>query len=117
MNFHNEILIDESGAVTIDFVALVAGVLLTLTATIYAIFNTGVADLVRGMNLALTEGAGSTVAGQIPNQNSSARTDAIAAAGLIGQQSGPGNAVRRGNQNCSATAKSNAAVTSACRGG
>ncbi|MEM1278081.1 MAG: pilus assembly protein [Pseudomonadota bacterium] len=44
---------DESGAVTIDWVALTAGGLLTGTMLVYGIFNGGVAPLVDVMNTQL----------------------------------------------------------------
>ncbi|MEM9098221.1 MAG: hypothetical protein AAGC79_06820 [Pseudomonadota bacterium] len=44
---------DESGAVTIDWVALTAGGLLTGTMLVFAIFNGGVTPLVRSINTQL----------------------------------------------------------------
>lgn len=44
---------DEDGAVTIDWVALTAGILLLGIAVVYAIFNGGVTDLVGSINSAL----------------------------------------------------------------
>ena len=41
---------DESGAVTIDWVALTAGILLLGVALVYGIFNTGVAGLATTIN-------------------------------------------------------------------
>lgn len=41
---------DERGAVTIDWVALTAGILLLGMMVVYAIFNTGVSDIVASMN-------------------------------------------------------------------
>lgn len=43
-------LSDERGAVTIDWVALTAGILLLGMMVVYAIFNTGVSDIVASMN-------------------------------------------------------------------
>ena len=43
-------LCDESGAVTIDWVALTAGVLLMGIVVVYAIFNNGVSALVSNVN-------------------------------------------------------------------
>lgn len=51
---------DESGAITIDWVALTAGILLLGIVLVYAIFNTGVANLSSTINSQLTN-AGSTV--------------------------------------------------------
>ncbi|MEM0987794.1 MAG: hypothetical protein AAGK00_02865 [Pseudomonadota bacterium] len=41
---------DDSGAVTIDWVALTAGILLLGIAVVYAIFNQGVSPLVSSIN-------------------------------------------------------------------
>ena len=45
---------DESGAVTIDWVALTAGILLLGIVLVYAIFNNGVASLGSTINSQLT---------------------------------------------------------------
>ena len=45
---------DDTGAVTIDWVALTAGILLLGIMAVYAIFNGGVADLVNRINAGLT---------------------------------------------------------------
>ncbi len=45
---------DDTGAVTIDWVALTAGVLLLGIMVVYAIFNNGVAVLVNKINSSLT---------------------------------------------------------------
>ena len=61
-------LIDDTGAVTIDWVALTAGILLLGIMVIYAIFNNGVASLVSNINSTL-EGATSNVTiGTPPSQ-------------------------------------------------
>ncbi|MEM9100002.1 MAG: hypothetical protein AAGC79_15920 [Pseudomonadota bacterium] len=58
---------DEAGAVTIDWVALTAGILLLAIALVYGIFNNGVDPLVERINSALsTAGAGVTI-GPAPN--------------------------------------------------
>lgn len=41
---------DEAGAVTIDWVALTAGILLLGIAVVYGIFNTGVSELATSIN-------------------------------------------------------------------
>ena len=46
----NKFLNDEAGAVTIDWVALTAGILLLGIAVVYGIFNTGVAGLAAKVN-------------------------------------------------------------------
>lgn len=46
----NKFLNDEAGAVTIDWVALTAGILLLGIAVVYGIFNTGVAGLASKVN-------------------------------------------------------------------
>ena len=50
MNKFNKFLSDESGAVTIDWVALTAGILLLGIAVVYAIFNGGVQPLINSIN-------------------------------------------------------------------
>ena len=45
---------DESGAVTIDWVALTAGILLLGITLVYAIFNNGVGSLATNINSNLT---------------------------------------------------------------
>ena len=45
---------DDSGAITIDWVALTAGILLLGIVLVYAIFNTGVANLGSTMNSQLS---------------------------------------------------------------
>jgi len=49
---------DESGAVTVDWVALTAGILLLGIAVVYAIFSEGVAPLTNAIEAALSEQAG-----------------------------------------------------------
>lgn len=50
MNMLKKFLRDESGAVTIDWVALTAGILLLGIATVYAIFREGVRPLITEIN-------------------------------------------------------------------
>ena len=45
---------DDTGAVTIDWVALTAGILLLGIMVVYAIFNQGVAGIVVSINSSLT---------------------------------------------------------------
>ncbi len=47
-------LSDDAGAVTIDWVALTAGVLLLGILVVYAIFNNGVSTLVSNVNSTLS---------------------------------------------------------------
>ncbi len=54
MKTYREFFRDDTGAVTIDWVALTAGVLLLGIMVVYAIFNGGVAVLVNKINAALT---------------------------------------------------------------
>ncbi|MEM7236915.1 MAG: hypothetical protein AAF501_03690 [Pseudomonadota bacterium] len=58
---------DESGAVTIDWVALTAGILLLAIALVYGIFNQGVDPLVDTINSALSGAAGDISTGDAPN--------------------------------------------------
>ena len=53
-------LSDDAGAVTIDWVALTAGILLLGIMVVYAIFNNGVSTLVSNVNSTL-EGVSTTV--------------------------------------------------------
>ncbi len=46
-------LSDDAGAVTIDWVALTAGILLLGIMVVYAIFNQGVSGLVKNINATL----------------------------------------------------------------
>ena len=54
MKIYREFFRDDTGAVTIDWVALTAGVLLLGIMVVYAIFNNGVAVLVNKINSSLT---------------------------------------------------------------
>ncbi len=54
MTQFTKFLSDDAGAVTIDWVALTAGVLLLGIMVVYAIFNNGVSSLVSNVNSTLT---------------------------------------------------------------
>lgn len=69
MNKFTKFLSDESGAVTIDWVALTAGILLLGIATVYAIFNGGVTPLIGSINSNLSTAVSSTIIGPVPNVN------------------------------------------------
>ena len=58
MTKFTKFLSDDAGAITIDWVALTAGILLLGIVVVYAIFNQGVAGLVNDVNSTL---AGVTV--------------------------------------------------------
>ncbi len=53
MTKFTKFLSDDAGAVTIDWVALTAGVLLLGIMVVYAIFNNGVSSLVSNVNSTL----------------------------------------------------------------
>ncbi len=53
MTKFTKFLSDDAGAVTIDWVALTAGVLLLGILVVYAIFNNGVSTLVSNVNSTL----------------------------------------------------------------
>lgn len=53
MTIFNKFLKDEAGAVTIDWVALTAGILLLGIALVYGIFNQGVTPLQGAINTEL----------------------------------------------------------------
>ncbi len=54
MTIFAQFIRDEAGAVTIDWVALTAGVLLLGIAVVYAIFEVGVIDVVDTINTELS---------------------------------------------------------------
>ena len=54
MTYFAKFLRDDAGAVTIDWVALTAGILLLGIAVVYGIFNGGVTSLVNDINTNLT---------------------------------------------------------------
>ncbi len=69
MNKFTKFLSDDAGAVTIDWVALTAGVLLLGIMVVYAIFNNGVSSLVSNVNSTL-EGVSTNVSiGTVENLN------------------------------------------------
>ena len=53
MTTFTKFLSDDAGAVTIDWVALTAGILLLGIMVVYAIFNNGVSTLVSNVNSTL----------------------------------------------------------------
>ena len=57
MTIFTNFLRDESGAVTIDWVALTAGILLLGIAVVYGIFSNGVDPLVGQINSSLSNAA------------------------------------------------------------
>lgn len=59
---------DESGAVTIDWVALTAGILLLGITLVYAIFNNGVGSLATNINSNLTAAGANVNTGAAPDQ-------------------------------------------------
>ncbi len=63
-------LSDDAGAVTIDWVALTAGVLLLGIMVVYAIFNNGVSPLVSNINASLSNAAADVDPGAAPDINS-----------------------------------------------
>ena len=62
-------LSDDAGAVTIDWVALTAGVLLLGIMVVYAIFNNGVSRLVSNVNSTLTGVSTNVNIGTVENLN------------------------------------------------
>jgi hypothetical protein len=63
----NTFVSDDAGAVTIDWVALTAGILLLGIMVVYAIFNNGVAGLVNNINLGLTKVDPAANVGLVPD--------------------------------------------------
>ena len=68
MTKFTKFLNDDTGAVTIDWVALTAGILLLGIMVIYAIFNNGVANLVSNINSTLEGSIGGVTVGDPPTQ-------------------------------------------------
>ncbi len=62
-------LADDAGAVTIDWVALTAGILLLGIMVVYAIFNGGVSPLVGSINDTLSTAATDVDPGSVTNMN------------------------------------------------
>ncbi|HUS53098.1 MAG TPA: hypothetical protein VMY41_03725 [Thermohalobaculum sp.] len=62
-------LSDDAGAVTIDWVALTAGILLLGIMVVYTIFNNGVASLVSNVNSTLSSVSTGVSIGTINNTN------------------------------------------------
>lgn len=60
---------DDAGAVTIDWVALTAGILLLGIMVVYAIFNNGVANLVDSINSTLSTVTTDVSTGTVPALN------------------------------------------------
>lgn len=60
---------DESGAVTIDWVALTAGILLLGITLVYAIFNNGVGSLAKNINSNLKNAGANVNTGSAPKQS------------------------------------------------
>lgn len=65
----NKFIRDEAGAVTIDWVALTAGILLLGIALIYGIFNEGVDPLANRIGTALSSAAINVNVGNAPTLN------------------------------------------------
>ena len=62
---------DDAGAVTIDWVALTAGILLLGIMVVYAIFNNGVSSLVDKINTTLSAATTGVSTGATPAINTS----------------------------------------------
>ena len=69
MTIFTKFLSDDAGAVTIDWVALTAGILLLGIMVVYAIFNNGVAGLVSNVNSTLASVATDVTTGAAPTQS------------------------------------------------
>ena len=69
MTKFTKFLSDDVGAVTIDWVALTAGILLLGIMVVYAIFNNGVSSLVSNVNSTLKGVSTSVGIGTVTNQN------------------------------------------------
>ncbi len=69
MTKFTKFLSDDAGAVTIDWVALTAGILLLGIMVVYAIFNGGVANLVTNVNSTHSGVTTSVSTGTVPAIN------------------------------------------------
>ncbi len=69
MTKFTKFLNDDAGAVTIDWVALTAGILLLGIMVVYAIFNNGVSSLVSNVNSTLSGITTQVDVGTITNMN------------------------------------------------
>ena len=69
MSKFTKFLSDDAGAVTIDWVALTAGILLLGIMVVYAIFNNGVSTLVSNVNSTLSGITTNVNVGTITNMN------------------------------------------------
>lgn len=69
MTHFTKFLGDDSGAVTIDWVALTAGILLLGLMVVYAIYNNGVSSLVSNVNSTLVAASVGVSIGTVINQN------------------------------------------------
>ncbi len=69
MTKFTKFLSDDAGAVTIDWVALTAGILLLGIMVVYAIFNNGVSSLVSNVNSTLVGISLDVSIGTVVNQN------------------------------------------------
>ncbi len=67
MTIFTKFLSDDTGAVTIDWVALTAGILLLGIMVVYAIFNQGVSGLVKSINSTLTGITTNLDVGDVPD--------------------------------------------------
>ncbi len=64
MTYFTKFVRDDAGAVTIDWVALTAGILLLGIAVVYGIFNGGVSNLMTSINSNLSTAVDSTIVGR-----------------------------------------------------
>ncbi len=69
MTIFTKFLRNESGAVTIDWVALTAGILLLGIMVVFAIFNGGVDDVVTDINTTLGTATANVDVGDAPALN------------------------------------------------
>ncbi len=69
MTIFTKFLSDDAGAVTIDWVALTAGILLLGIMVVYAIFNNGVSVLVSNVNETLAGITTDVSVGAVPDIN------------------------------------------------
>ena len=67
MTIFTKFLREEDGAITIDWVALTAGILLLGIAVVYAIFNNGVTPLVNNINANLKDAGANVTTGPAPD--------------------------------------------------
>lgn len=83
MKTYKRFLRDEAGAITIDWVALTAGILLLGIAVVYAIFNNGVEPLLTNINTQLQNAGTEVTIGDAPDLSNAGALDTNSGGGGV----------------------------------